>query len=130
MKLTSKRAAFVLLLPLLSLACQSSSSSDATVLAEFRSDQEIGLPVFGMSCPKCANNITHKLSELAGVFDVEVDMGQGFVTVKAAPGFVPTREEFVEAVTAAGFTVPPQDLSAPRPGVNMPRVQQGSAKKQ
>ena len=125
MKLTSKRAAFVLLLPLLSLACQSTSSSDATVLAEFRNDQEIGLPVFGMSCPKCANNITHKLSELVGVFDVEVDMGQGFVTVKAAPGFVPTREEFVEAVTAAGFTVPSPDHSAPRP-----RVQQGPAKEQ
>ena len=130
MKLTSKRAAFVLLLPLLSLACQSTSSSDATVLAEFRNDQEIGLPVFGMSCPKCANNITHKLSELVGVFDVEVDMGQGFVTVKAAPGFVPTREEFVEAVTAAGFTVPPQDLSAPRPEVNTPRVLEVPAKEQ
>ena len=130
MKLTSKRAAFVLLLPLLSLACQSTSSSDATVLAEFRNDQEIGLPVFGMSCPKCANNITHKLSELDGVFDVEVDMGQGFVTVKASPGFVPTREEFVEAVTAAGFTVPPQDLSPPRPGEDTPNAQQGPARQE
>jgi len=106
MKLTSKRAALVLLLPLLSLACQSTSSSDATVLAEFRNDQEIGLPVFGMSCPKCANNITHKLIDLTGVFDVKVDMENGFVTASAAPGFVPTREEFVEAVTSAGFTVP------------------------
>ena len=130
MKLTSKRAALVLLLPLLSLACQSTSSSDATVLAEFRNEKEIGLPVFGMSCPKCANNITHKLSELAGVFNVEVDMGQGFVTVKAAPGFVPTREEFVEAVTEAGFTVPPQDLSAPIPGVDTPNVQQGPARQE
>jgi copper chaperone CopZ len=130
MKLTSKRAAFVLLLPLLSLACQSTTPAQLAPLAEFRNDQQIGLPVFGMSCPKCANNITHKLSELVGVFDVEVDMGQGFVTVKAAPGFVPTREEFVEAVTAAGFTVPPQDLSAPSPGVDTPRVQQEPAKKQ
>ena len=108
MRLTSKRTAFLLLLPLLSLACQSATPAQPVLLAEFRNDQEIGLPVFGMSCPKCANNITHKLSELAGVFDVEVDMGHGFVTVKAAPGFVPTREEFVQAVNAAGFTVPDQ----------------------
>jgi copper chaperone CopZ len=112
MKINTKHAAFALLLSLFSLACQSASPNGTTTLAEFRNDQEIGLPVFGMSCPKCANNITHKLSELVGVFDVKVDMGQGFVTVKAAPGFVPTREEFVEAIVAAGFTVPPQNLTA------------------
>jgi ABC-type multidrug transport system fused ATPase/permease subunit len=98
MKLTSKRAAFVLLLPLLSLACQSTSSSDATVLAEFRNDQEIGLPVFGMSCPKCANNITHQLFDLEGVTTVDVNMSQGFVTVQAEPDAMEEIEKLKEFV--------------------------------
>ena len=106
MKITTMRAAFALLLSLFTFACQNTPYNDVTVLAEFRNDREIGLPVFGMSCPKCANNITHKLIDLTGVFDVKVDMENGFVTASAAPGFVPTREEFVEAVTSAGFTVP------------------------
>ena len=113
MKLTIKRSIFTLLLPLFMLACQSTSPDNATALAEFRNDREIGLPVFGMSCPKCANNITHKLVDLTGVFDVTVDMEKGFVIARAAPGFVPTREEFVEAVTSAGFTVPEQGAQTP-----------------
>jgi copper chaperone CopZ len=130
MKLTSMRAACALLLPLLSLACQGTTPLQQAPLAEFRNDHQIGLPVFGMSCPKCANNITHQLIDLEGVMTVEVDMGQGFVTVQAEPGKVPTRAVIVEAITAAGFTVPPQDLSAPGPGVNMPRIQQGPARKE
>ena len=90
----------------LSLACQSAPSQQSAPTSEFRNTEAIGLPVYGMSCPKCANNITHKLIDLVGVLDVEVDMERGFVTAKAAPGFVPTRDEFVEAITAAGFTVP------------------------
>jgi len=109
MKFTSKHAACALLLPLLSLACQSASSGQTATLAEFRNDHQIGLPVFGMSCPKCANNITLKLSELDGVMAVDVDMGRGFVTVQAEPGKVPTRAAVVDAVTAAGFSVPPQN---------------------
>ncbi len=113
MKPTNMLSAFALLIPLFMLACQSTSPDNATALAEFRNDREIGLPVFGMSCPKCANNITHKLVDLPGVFDVTVDMENGFVVAKAAPGFVPTREEFVEAVTAAGFTVPAPGAHTP-----------------
>ena len=113
MKLTIKRSIFTLLLPLFVLACQGKSPDNATALAEFRNDREIGLPVFGMSCPKCANNITHKLVDLTGVFDVTVDMEKGFVIAKAAPGFVPTRDEFVEAVTSAGFTVPAPGAHTP-----------------
>ena len=122
MKLTFKRAAFMLLLPFLSLACQSTTTPQQAPLAEFRNELEIGLPVFGMSCPKCANNITLQLIELDGVVTVDVDMGRGFVTVQAEPGKVPTRAAFVEAVTAAGFIVP---ANAPTPTVNIPRVQEG-----
>ena len=113
MKLTYKHAACALLLPLLSFACQSTTPLQQAPLAEFRDDHQIGLPVFGMSCPKCANNITLQLSELDGVTTVDVDMGQGFVTVQAEPGKVPTRTAVVEAITAAGFSVPPVKLSAP-----------------
>ena len=112
MKINTKHAAFALLLPLFGVACQSAPPADASLLAEFRNDREIGLPVFGMSCPKCANNITLKLLELDGVATVDVDMGRGFVTVQAAPGKVPTRAAFVEAVTTAGFSVPSREPGA------------------
>jgi copper chaperone CopZ len=125
MKLTNTLAAFALLLPLFSLACQSTSSSDATTLAEFRNDREIGLPVFGMSCPKCANNITLQLEQLEGVVTIEVNMSQGFVTVQAEPGKVPTRAEMVESIEKAGFTVPPKKLNALEEEVSEPRVQKG-----
>ena len=113
MKLGSKRAACALLLPLLSFACQSTTPLQQAPLAEFRDDHQIGLPVFGMSCPKCANNITLQLLDLDGVRTVDVDMGQGFVTIQAEPGKVPTRAAVIEAVTAAGFSVPSEKLSAP-----------------
>ena len=126
MKITIKNTALALLLSLSSLACQSTSSSDATTLAEFKDDHQIGLPVFGMSCPKCANNITLQLSELEGVATVDVNMNQGFVTVQAEPGKVPTRAEMVEAIEKAGFTVPPKKLNALEEGVSEPRVQEGT----
>jgi len=106
--------ALLVSLPLLSFACQSTTPLQQAPLAEFRDDHQIGFPVFGMSCPKCANNITLQLLDLDGVRTVEVDMGQGFVTVQAEPGKVPTRAAVVEAVTAAGFSVPPERLSAPK----------------
>ena len=111
MRHLSIQAASALLL-LLCTSCQSNTPEGSVPMAEFRDGQQIGLPVFGLSCPKCANNVTHKLSELEGVTSVDVDMSQGFVTVHAEEGKVPTREAFVEAVHAAGFTVPDQAPTA------------------
>ena len=108
-------------------ACQSTAS--APILTEFADDYRIGLPVYGMSCPKCANNIVLQLTDIEGVESVDVNMGQGFVTVNAAEGKVPSRAVVVEAITSAGFSVPPKSRAL-KPGVNMPLIRQGPAKKQ
>ena len=99
-------AAGVFLLSLLGPACQTAEPAPTANFVEFADLNRIGLPVYGMSCPKCANNIVLQLKDLEGVRSVDVDMGSGFVTVHAEEGKVPTRAVLVEAITAAGFSVP------------------------
>ncbi len=61
------------------------------------------LTVKGMSCPNCANNITHELESLAGVEFVQIDMGAGKVTVHSNSS-LPDAFLLEEAVRSAGFT--------------------------
>lgn len=61
------------------------------------------LTVKGMSCPNCANNITHELKELAGVEQVQINMGTGKVTV-LSNSTLPDTFLLEEAVRTAGFT--------------------------
>ena len=99
-------AAGVSLLSLLGPACQTADPAPTVEFVEFADLTRIGLPVYGMSCPKCANNIVLQLKDLEGVRSVDVDMGSGFVTVHAEEGKVPTRAVVIDAITAAGFSVP------------------------
>lgn len=61
------------------------------------------LIVKGMSCPNCANNITHELKALPGVEHVQIDMGSGEVSVHSNET-LPPDFQLQEAVRAAGFT--------------------------
>lgn len=61
------------------------------------------LTVKGMSCPNCANNITHELKGLTGVEYVQIDMGAGKVTVHSN-STLPDVFLLEESVRSAGFT--------------------------
>ena len=63
------------------------------------------LKVKGMSCPKCANNITLKLKEVRGVDEVLINMGIGEVIVSFEETVHPTRDELAGAISGAGFTL-------------------------
>ena len=59
--------------------------------------------VTGMTCEHCVNAVTTELSALDGVENVQVDLGQGAVTVTSAS---PLPDEAVRAaVDEAGYTV-------------------------
>ena len=61
--------------------------------------------VNGMSCPKCANNITLKLKELPSVNEVLINMGIGEVIVAFGEGTHPSRDQLASAIDSAGFTL-------------------------
>lgn len=63
------------------------------------------LKVKGMSCPKCANNITLKLKEVQGVNEVLINMGIGEVLVSFDESVHPTRQQLASAISGAGFTL-------------------------
>jgi copper chaperone CopZ len=63
------------------------------------------LQVRGMSCPKCANNITLKLKEVRGVNEVLINMGIGEVIVSFDDVVHPSRAELASAISGAGFTL-------------------------
>lgn len=63
------------------------------------------LKVKGMSCPKCANNITLKLKEIQGVNDVMINMGIGEVLVAFGDDPHPSRAQLASAIDQAGFTL-------------------------
>lgn len=63
------------------------------------------LKVKGMSCPKCANNITLKLKEVDGVDEVLINMGIGEVIVSFDEAVHPSRQQLASAISGAGFTL-------------------------
>jgi copper chaperone CopZ len=63
------------------------------------------LMVKGMSCPKCANNITLKLKEVPSVQEVLINMGIGEVIVSFGEGQHPSRAQLASAIDRAGFTL-------------------------
>src|SRR4051794_34260547 len=103
----------LLLLPMVN-GCQSTGTSgpkaaspttmSATTATPLPGDSAT-LTVFGMGCPMCAKNIDRQLLHVRGVEKVDVDLGDGAVAVKFAPGAHPDREQIVAAVEASGFTL-------------------------
>ena len=90
----------LLLIAAISMAACAAPTQE--VSAESYTSQYV-LVVKGMSCPNCANNITHELMALPGVEDVRIDMGTGSVLV-LSNGALPSGFEMQEAVRSAGFT--------------------------
>jgi copper chaperone CopZ len=65
--------------------------------------QQHTMTVTGMSCPNCANNITHELKALPGVDDVRIDMGSGAV-IALSNSELPPAFQMEQAIRDAGFT--------------------------
>ncbi|MFU8828402.1 MAG: heavy-metal-associated domain-containing protein [Phycisphaerales bacterium] len=63
------------------------------------------MQVTGMSCPKCANNITLQLKQVKGVEEVLINMGIGQVIVSFDAETHPTRDQLASAIQRAGFTL-------------------------
>lgn len=63
------------------------------------------LTVRGLSCPKCANNVTKQLQTVAGVSTVDVNMGDGLVSVTFIAGLHPSRAQLAQAIDKSGFTL-------------------------
>jgi copper chaperone CopZ len=101
------------------IGCTSSDSADATqaMAPSGASTEQVSnqtapieasgavLKVKGMSCPKCANNITLKLKEVQSVQEVLINMGIGEVIVSFGEGEHPSRAQLAGAIDRAGFTL-------------------------
>ncbi len=61
------------------------------------------LRVDGLACPFCAYGIEKKLSAIAGVKTIDVDIGSGTVTVTMTEGATLDEATAKKAVKAAGF---------------------------
>ncbi len=61
------------------------------------------LRVDGLACPFCAYGIEKKLSAIAGVKTIDIDIGSGTVTVTMTEGTTLDKATAKEAVKAAGF---------------------------
>ena len=63
------------------------------------------LYVDGLACPFCAYGVEKKVTGLAGVEKVEIDIGAGLVAVTMAEGASLTEDAARQAVDEAGFTL-------------------------
>ena len=60
--------------------------------------------VAGMSCPKCANNITLNLEKVDGVESPKINMSTGLVTINFVGDSRPSESDLATAVKESGFT--------------------------
>lgn len=86
-------------------ASDGATSETVSVQADRIEASAAVLKVRGMSCPKCANNITLKLKEVRGVDEVLINMGIGEVIVSFDETVHPSRGELASAISGAGFTL-------------------------
>jgi len=63
------------------------------------------ITVVGMTCDHCVRAVTHELTQLAGVAQVDVDLASGAVTVASAAPL--DAGAVVAAVDEAGYEVAP-----------------------
>lgn len=64
---------------------------------------ETAYTVEGMTCGHCVSAVTEEISQIAGVRDVQVDLGSGNVTVTSDAPL--DREAVAAAVDEAGYTL-------------------------
>lgn len=87
-------------------ACQTPGNTERPFVSWFPADAPAAtLRVNGLSCPLCAHNIDQQLMRVPGVRAVFVDLGKGEVTVAVSETNAPSREQFVRAVAASGFSL-------------------------
>ena len=93
-----------LLLPSLALAADAQAAAPvAAAAAEVKpADAKVTIPVGGMTCGGCVNNVGSALKKLDGVKAVEVNLEQkkAFVTYDASKV---TAKQLVAAISEAGF---------------------------
>lgn len=64
------------------------------------------LLVYGMSCPLCATNVDQQLLAVPGVSAVDVDLGNGWVTVNFKEGAArPSKRDLAHAIVESGMTI-------------------------
>ncbi len=61
------------------------------------------ITVTGMTCSHCVSAVRAEIAKLAGVSDVDVDLGTGAVTVTGEP--LPDADALRKAVDEAGYEV-------------------------
>jgi Cu+-exporting ATPase len=79
-------------------------------------DEQITLPVQGMSCASCATRIEKKVGEMEGVDQAGVNFGAESITV----GFNPDRtsaESIIQTIEKIGFNVPTVKVTFPVEGM-------------
>jgi len=69
-------------------------------------NQTVILDVSGMTCNNCVRHVREALEQVAGVGEVEVDLGAGRATVKHHGGA--TLASLIAAVDDAGYEAKPQ----------------------
>jgi Cu+-exporting ATPase len=79
-------------------------------------EKTINLPISGMSCANCADNVEGSLKKLDGVTDVTVNFASENAQVRFASGQV-TVAGLVDTVKRAGFKVPTGHVDLPVTGM-------------
>ena len=65
---------------------------------------QIDLPITGMTCAACVNNVERAVKKVDGVIDVSVNLATEYATVRYVPGVV-GRRGLIAAVKKAGYGV-------------------------
>lgn len=71
----------------------------------FAAGKQYALEIAGLACPFCAYGIEKKLSDIEGVKDVEIHIGESKAIVIMQEGAALSEEEARQAVKKAGFTL-------------------------
>src|SRR3954454_10220111 len=79
-------------------------------------EQQVSLPIGGMTCASCVRRVEKALSKVAGVSAASVNLA----TERASVNYAPARfnmEPLRAAVESAGYTVPSEEVSLPIEGM-------------
>lgn len=86
-------------------AASRTSADDHAALSQTIPAGAVNMYVNGLACPLCTNNLDKALRSVAGVNNVDVDLGTGEVVVHVAGEPAVTRAELARVVEESGFTL-------------------------
>lgn len=86
----------------LAAACSSQGGAPAAAQGQTATLRTVSVPVDGMSCIACVGRVKKALGQLAGVSEVEVDLGQRTARVRYAAGQV-SHQQLTAAIQALGY---------------------------